>query len=80
MGDVIFVNFRDKSQPSRRQEHNKQLLDKIQHEENLKVRLNNIQGSLNRINRLIVELKKVDNKDLTSEELDKILDEVHIRG
>lgn len=68
VGNVIYVNFRDKGRPARTKRE----------ESSLTTRIDNIQGSINRIHRLIQELKNP-NSDLTSEELDKILDDVYTR-
>lgn len=76
MGDIIYVNFakhREKKQREQLALHDKETGQDLQR------RVDNIQGSVNRLNRLLQELRNPSSTDLTSEELDKILDEVYTR-
>jgi hypothetical protein len=71
MGDVIYVDFKTKKKRVQRCSTGDDL--------DLERRLANIDGSVKRLNGLIKELKNPYGKEMTSEELNKFLDDIYTR-
>lgn len=72
MGDVISVNFRDKTKTdTNREEHNERVIQSYKLKQDntkpntdvaLETRINNIRSSLDRINTLMAELRSMSKK------------------
>lgn len=76
MGELIIADFKNKSK-SKKRTYEDAMLDRDKEDVSLKERLDRIQGSVNRINALITELKTCGGKKhLSDVELDIILHDI----